>query len=238
MVYLIFISVLVVISVIYFRSKIKQFERIAYLTSYKLPDALAGKLKDKYPHLTDDQVKMVLDALSDYFYICNQAKKRMVSMPSQVVDMAWHEFILFTRAYEVFCKKALGRFLHHTPTEAMATPTLAHEGIKRAWRLTCAKESIHPSKPNRLPLLFAIDGLLNIEDGFRYSLNCQDKTSPLYGDGFCAGHIGCAAGCAGDSASASENSGDSQGGFFDGFGGSDGDSGGGDGCGGGGCGGN
>lgn len=77
----------------------------------------------------------------------------MVAMPSQVVDDGWHEFILFTRSYKSFCKKALGRFLHHTPTEAMRTPTSAQEGIKRAWRLACAKENNNPGKPNRLLLI-------------------------------------------------------------------------------------
>ena len=145
--------------------------------------------------------------------MCNVGKRNMVAMPSQVVDDAWHEFILFTRAYKSFCKKSLGRFLHHTPTEAMKTPTLAQEGIKRAWRLACAKEHISPSSPTRLPLIFAIDAMLNIPNGFTYTLNCQDRRSPAYADGYCAGHIGCSSGCAGDSGAAT----DSAGGFFDGL---------------------
>jgi hypothetical protein len=130
----------------------------------------------------------------------------MVAMPSQVVDVAWHEFILFTREYEKFSKKAIGGFLHHTPTEAMRTPTLAQEGIKRTWRLACANENISPSSPQRLPLLFAIDSLFNIDDGFTYSLNCKDKSSPNYGSGYCAGHIGCTSGCGGDSGASSTTS--------------------------------
>ncbi|MOA66413.1 hypothetical protein D3C78_1931600 [compost metagenome] len=62
----------------------------------------------------------------------------------------------------------------------------------------------------QLPLLFAIDALLNIEDGYRYSLNCQDRSSPLYGDGYCAGHIGCGGSC--DSGSDGGDSGDGGGG--------------------------
>ncbi|MNR31971.1 hypothetical protein D3C85_1495160 [compost metagenome] len=57
----------------------------------------------------------------------------------------------------------------------------------------------------QLPLLFAIDALLNIADGYRYSLDCRDKSSPLYGDGYCAGHIGCASGCGGDSGGSSDS---------------------------------
>jgi len=139
-------------------------------------------------------------------------KRRMVAMPSPVVDEAWHEFILFTRSYRTFCRKALGRFLHHTPTEALSASTLAQEGIKRAWRLACAKESISPSRPTRLPLIFAIDSMLNIPNGFTYSLNCQDKNSPTYGDGYCAGHIGCSSGCAGDTGAETDSNG-----IFDGI---------------------
>lgn len=37
--------------------------------------------------------------------------------PSHTVDLAWHEFILFTRAYDKFCHEKLGRFIHHTPDD-------------------------------------------------------------------------------------------------------------------------
>ncbi len=35
--------------------------------------------------------------------------------PSQRVDLAWHEFLLFTRLYLEFCTVHFGRFLHHDP---------------------------------------------------------------------------------------------------------------------------
>jgi len=169
--------------------------RLEFLREYRFHPMLARKVKDKYPHLSDSDVKMVFEALKDYFHLCNMAGKNMVAMPSQVVDVAWHEFILTTRSYKAFCQKAIGRFLHHTPTEVMKTPTLAQEGIKRAWRLACEKELINPLTPSRMPLLFAIDGLLNIPDGYRYTLDCKKGDDR----GFCAGDIGCSSGCAGDS---------------------------------------
>lgn len=174
-------------------------QRVAFIDSYRFHPVLKRKVLERYPHLSEAQLTLVFDALRDYFQLCNLAGRRMVSMPSQVVDVAWHEFILFTRAYQAFCGKAIGRFLHHTPSEAMKTPTLAQDGIKRAWRLACARQGISPRAPVQLPLLFAIDAQLNIADGYRYALNCQDRASPLYGSGYCAGHIGCASGCGGDS---------------------------------------
>ena len=31
------------------------------------------------------------------------------------VDNYWHTFLLFTYEYEKFCKRVLGRFMHHAP---------------------------------------------------------------------------------------------------------------------------
>jgi len=198
-------------------TKNRRRRQLAFIRSYQFHKAIREKLHSKHPHLNDEQIHLVFRALRDFFWMSNRAGRRMVAMPSQVVDDAWHEFILFTRAYKGFCQRALGRFLHHTPTEAMATPTLAGEGIRRAWRLACAKERINPKSPNRLPLIFAIDAMLNIPNGFIYTLDCQDRNSPTYGSGYCAGHIGCSAGgCADDSGADTAGSADS-GGFFDGL---------------------
>lgn len=206
--------IIVIITFIYLIfQKSRRTHQLAFIKSYPFHKSIRDKISKTYPHLTDEQTHLVFRALRDYFWMCNMGKKQMVAMPSQVVDDAWHEFILFTRSYKSFCQKALGRFLHHTPTEAMSTPTLAQEGIKRAWRIACAKENINPATPLKLPLIFSIDSMLDIPNGFKYSLNCQDKNSPAQGDGYCAGHIGCSSGCAGDSGHETTESG----GFFDGM---------------------
>ena len=183
------------------RARRKQGEQ--FIDSYPYQRFLDKRLAVKRPELTPAQREMVFDGLKDYFHLCNTAGRQMVAMPSQVVDDAWHEFILFTRQYNKYCQQALGRFLHHTPAEAMASPTIAQDGIKRAWRLACAREGVDPKSPSRLPLLFAIDGLLGISNGFRYQLDCV--AAGKAGDGFCASHIGCSSGCSGDSGGASDS---------------------------------
>ncbi|MCP4598908.1 hypothetical protein [Neptuniibacter sp.] len=188
---LIFIAFIVLIR---HRKRKRTQHREQLIDSYRFPDRISEKLKQSYPHLTDENIAQVIQGLREYFHICNMAgKRRMVAMPSQVVDLAWHEFILFTRHYELFCKQALGRFLHHTPAEAMQSPTQAQDGIKRAWRLACTREGINPESPARLPLLFALDANLGIKDGFTYVLNCKK----LADNGYCASHIGCGGGCSG-----------------------------------------
>ncbi len=223
--------VLTIFTLFIWRKKQKRQQRLNYINRYFFHKAIRNKVLGKHPQLTSEQLDLVFKALRDYFHICYLANKKMVAMPSHVVDDAWHEFILSTRFYTQFCNKALGRFLHHTPTEAMSSPTYAQQGIKRAWRLACAKENLNPKHPEKLPLLFAIDGMLNIDNGYIYHLNCMDANNSNKNDGYCASHIGCASGCSGDSGS------DSSSGFgsscLGGETGGDSDSGCGGGCGGG-----
>jgi hypothetical protein len=187
--------------------------RTAFIDDYPLADTLDKRLAARRPELTPTQRAEVLAGLRDYFHLCRAAGRRMVAMPSQAVDDAWHEFILFTRRYDQFCRGAFGRFLHHTPAEAMASPTAAGDGIKRAWRLACARENIDPKKPDRLPRLFAMDAALLIAGGFIYQLDCLAAgREGAMGAGFCASHIGCGGGCAGDSGSADSDGGGDGGG--------------------------
>ena len=179
--------------------------RLDLIRSLPFPQSVRMKFRDVRPNLDAAQEQRVFDGLRDYFILCAQARGRFVAMPSQVADDAWHAFILHTRYYQDFCSKAFGRFLHHTPAEAMSTPTQATEGIQRAWRLACALEKINPKQPERLPRLFALDGVLAIPNGFRYDTHC----TPGSGN-YCASHIGCGSGCGGsDSGSADSGCGGS-----------------------------
>ncbi len=199
--------------------------RAAFIDDYPYGKFLDKRLAARRPELDEAQRRLVFDGLREYFHLCRAAKKQMVAMPSQAVDDAWHEFILFTRQYQRFCANGFGRFLHHTPAEAMRTPTQAQDGIKRAWRLACQRAGIDPKAPQSLPLLFALDAMLGIAGGFVYQRDCMAANalgSAGANSGYCASHIGCGGGCGGSS----------------GDGSSDGDSSGdGGGCGGGGCGG-
>lgn len=186
-----------------------QQRRLEMIRGYPFSQSMRLKFRDVRPDLDSAQEQQVFDGLRDYFILCAQARGRFVSMPSQVADDAWHAFILHTRVYQDFCNKAFGRFLHHTPAEAMNTPTQATVGIQRAWNLACALERINPKQPDRLPRLFALDGMLNIANGFRYDTHCTPGS-----DRYCASHIGgsgCGSGCGSGSADSS-GSGDGGGG--------------------------
>lgn len=187
--------------------KIKDARRKEFILNYKFPHSIKDKVKAAYPHLKDSETDQVMKALVDYFLIIHSSKAQVVAMPSQVVDLAWHEFILFTKKYDLFCRKSFGYFLHHTPAEAMKSQDEAQVGIKRAWKIACFLSTVSPYLPKKLPLIFAIDARLNIKDGFHYQINCKRLTSnDLVGAGtvtvspggaYCVNNIGCVAGCSG-----------------------------------------
>lgn len=203
MIFKILIPALLVLSLYLFWRRWSSARRERYIEQFPYGKVLDARLAARHPQLSAEQRAEVFLGLQDYFLLCLRARRRMVSMPSQVVDDAWHEFILFTRQYEKFCRAAFGRFLHHTPAEAMSSPTQATEGIRRAWRLACAHEGIKAQKPERLPRLFALDAALLIAGGFVYQLDCMGAPQTgMQGDVYCASHIG--SGCSGDSGDSSD----------------------------------
>lgn len=38
-------------------------------------------------------------------------------VPSELVDVGWHAFLLHTREYAEFCARVAGRFIHHRPAD-------------------------------------------------------------------------------------------------------------------------
>lgn len=196
---IILMLMLVIAAIILYRKWIGN-SRQQFLEQFRMPDAVVGRFLQKHPGLSSAQEELVREGLQQYFQICQRARGRFVSMPSQVVDDLWHDFILFTHHYRNFCDKAFGRFLHHTPVEAMSSPHLATAGIRRTWFHACRIEGIDPKQPKRLPLLFALDAQLGIAQGFFYTLNCANPATSS-GNTFCASSIGCGgsdSGCAGD----------------------------------------
>lgn len=180
----------------------KNINKISFIENFQYPQKLRDALLSKYPHLAEDELEDIVDGLKQYFISCSLSRGRLVSMPSQAVDEAWHEFILFTELYQEFCQNSFGKFLHHTPAEAMEAPKVAQDGIKTAWQLACSLEGIDSKKPAKLPLLFSIDRDLKIPNGYIYKLNCNPEKME-----YCAGDIdtngerfgsSCSSGCGGD----------------------------------------
>lgn len=146
--------------------------RERFIREAALPQFLKRKLRDAYPHLNQKEAELVERGLRQFFIACLRSRKKFVAMPSQAVDVLWHEFILHTKAYQRWCQGGLGFFLHHTPAEALGKRAQHNDGLRRAWYWACKDEAIDPRTATRLPLLFAIDAKLQISNGFFYVPDC------------------------------------------------------------------
>lgn len=204
----------------------RRARRLRHIRQAPLPPGVYEALRAHRPDIAPAQFPLISRALRDFYAAYLLGGRRPLSMPSQAADALWHECILHTRHYERFCRKAFGRFLHHTPAVVLSTHYDRNVGLRRAWWQACKLEGIDPRRPARLPLLFALDATLGLRDGYRYALDCRGLREQ--------GDSGGGTQCASDMGDTSFD------GTTDGFGdgeGSTGDGGGGDGCSGGGCGG-
>ncbi len=177
-------------------------KRAEFIRSAPLPKGLYDKLRARRPALSAKDCQLTAQALRQFFLAYLKGGRRTISMPSQVVDDLWHEFILHTRAYEDFCRRAFGGFLHHTPAAVLSNVKRSNEGLRRCWWWACRNDNINPRAPTRLPLLFAIDAKLGIEGGFHYAADCGPLRRAA-GDG----NVGIVIHCGGDFADASYDGG-------------------------------
>ncbi len=210
---------------------LRRARRAEFIRAYEFPRGLFAALQKQHPQLSTKDCQLVAQALRQFFGAYLRGRRQPVSMPSQVADDLWHQFILYTRNYDAFCRRAFGRFMHHTPAAVMGSARSSNTGLRRCWWQCCRVENINPRQPSRLPLLFAIDSKLKIAGGFLYVANC----GPLQA---AAGEASATAVYCGESFGDASFEGGTDG-FGDGgsSSSSDGDGGGdGGGCGGGGCG--
>jgi hypothetical protein len=141
-----------------FMARLRYQRRRAFIESYDFPLALTKKLREQLG--SDEEVDVALEGLREWYLACLDAPGETLGMPSRVVDLAWHEMILMTRAYHAFCERAFGHYLHHSPEAVMDEP------LDHSLARTLAVLEGRSTAAAGVPLLFAIDGRLRPEDGF------------------------------------------------------------------------
>ena len=227
----VFIAIIVLLAVVVVWRVITRYRRAEFIRNYQFPKGLFDKLAARRPELARKDIALVSRGLRHYFLAYLRSGRRFVSMPSQVADDLWHEFILYTRNYEQFCRQAFGGFFHHSPAVVLAPAQRdSNAGLRRVWWHCCKEENIDAKKPSRLPLLFALDAKLGIVGGFVYAADCAAQHASGAGGDYCGGDF---SDSSIDGGTAGFGEGAAEGGVSGDAGGSS-DSGG---CGGGGCGG-
>jgi hypothetical protein len=190
MIPLLLFNLVVLAALAYFWSRWRQTQREEFIRTEAFPPGLLDKLAAKRPELELKDRQLVARALRQFFLAYLKSGRKFVSMPSQLADDLWHEFILHTRHYQAYCKQAFGAYLHHTPAAVLGPDQRNNAGLRRAWWHACKEENIDPRNPTRLPLLFALDGKFSIADGFRYAADCSALRKGGDGTVYCGGDFG------------------------------------------------
>ena len=144
------VSVLLAVALRIVWVKLRDARRADFIRSHAFPKGLIQKLQLRRPELAAKDGQLAARALRQFFLAYLKSGRQFVAMPSQVADDLWHEFILYTRHYDAFCKQAFGAFLHHTPAVALAQDKHDNAGLRRVWWHCCKEENINPAKPTRL----------------------------------------------------------------------------------------
>lgn len=85
-----------------------------HLIDDQLWNRLVGRIvKDE--SLERPLAERILDQALAFLTLCAREPQGKYS-PSPLVDIGWHTFILYTKAYAAFCQK-MGEFIHHEPSD-------------------------------------------------------------------------------------------------------------------------
>lgn len=168
-----FLVLLMAVSVVALEGRQWSKQKMA-LKDWKFDEAYILEILLKYPHLSEVDVTTAFEQLRLYFGVCWWNEKKLVAMPSKLVDACWHVFICDTRNYARFCEAVFGKFLHHEQPSAnelqsvnaseryqmlMIPNARAYQGALR-----------HATNTGlAVPDLFSIDERLRIANGFYYS---------------------------------------------------------------------
>ena len=81
-----------------------QLRRAEFIRTFHWPRGLLERLEKHHPGFARKDSALVSRGLRQFFLAYLMSGKRYVSMPSQAADDLWHEFILYTREYDAFCR--------------------------------------------------------------------------------------------------------------------------------------
>lgn len=131
--------------------------------------AWAARAPEEFPGLpTDDGAWLRCSiALAQFFETCRlQQAHGPCALPSRAADSVWHAWLAFDPSgLASWQERHFGRVLDHVEAQALGAPL--EDCLARSWAGACRSEGLSPLA-QRLPLMFALDGLLRLPTGWAY----------------------------------------------------------------------
>lgn len=131
--------------------------------------AWAHHAPDEFPGLPVDDAAWLRCSLglAQFFEACRlQRGQGACALPSKSADSVWHVWLALDPAgLAGWQQRFFGREVAHREAEALGAPP--EDCLARTWVGSCRSEGLDLLGP-RLPLLFALDGLLRLPAGWTY----------------------------------------------------------------------
>jgi hypothetical protein len=92
---------------------------VSATNKYLISDELWGRLARRIVKEGDIDLPLaerIMDQALGFLKLCAEDASGSYG-PSELVDIGWHTFILYTREYAEFCQRVAGRFIHHAPSD-------------------------------------------------------------------------------------------------------------------------
>lgn len=146
--------------------------------------AWARHAPEEFPGLASDDAAWLSCSLglAQFFEACRlQREQGPCALPSKAADSVWHVWLRFDPAgLSSWQQRFFGREVEHREAEALGAPL--DDCLARTWAGACRSEGLSLLGP-RLPLLFALDGLLRLPTGWAYR-HQQGRLAHRQIDGF------------------------------------------------------
>jgi hypothetical protein len=129
--------------------------------------AWAREAPDEFPGLPVDDAAWLRCSLgfAQFLEAC-RLQQGACALPSKAADSVWHVWLRVDPAgLADWQQRFFGRVVEHREAEALGVPL--EEGLARTWVGACRSEGLSVLGP-KLPLVFALDGLLRLPTGWAY----------------------------------------------------------------------
>ncbi|MEV4659514.1 hypothetical protein [Micromonospora sp. NPDC049301] len=149
--------------------------RLRAVDDLQFPASGRQRLRDQYPHLSDDDIRLVETATRQWFRLVVRHSSAKLTMPSVIVDNLWQEMTLQARDYAAFCDAAFGSLLHHQARSATSADSVTTSRTPLLLATLSYGRRDEGCGPTGLPLLFRVDQELRVQDGNRYLADCGGR---------------------------------------------------------------
>lgn len=113
----------------------KSLPTLEEVDTYPIPHFLAARIAEVHKVSLLQAMDMIREA-KRMLYLCNLSKEAVV--PTDIVDMAWHEMLMFSKWYREFCT-FIGGYLDHDPTPPEEKEAFIKEAKEKGLKESPAK---------------------------------------------------------------------------------------------------